>query len=126
MTPINYTIEDQKSNRCYYWKADSKADFRSMRAFLYATNTHLDSCFGGRLANVLDDIREMPVGETKYCVCSAWDCYTGKSLEDLSYIVNLINKSVERGEIDKQYGASGHGFSIRRTAKRYIYRPLNA
>lgn len=104
---------------------DAKTDFRAMRAFLMMGAT-IEKCFLSRLVDKLDEVREMPEGQTMFIICSDYDLCTGKTLDELNKRAELLCKHISEGLLSDRYAPHCAGFGIKRTAKSFLYIPLEA
>lgn len=109
----------------FLWKAEDKREFRTLRAFIFGINTHMAPCFMCRLADKMDDVRELKAGEEMYFIIAKYDCYTASTLEGINKTYAMMRNAVETGELSDNYKPYSDGFCIRRTAKRYEYHKLN-
>ena len=124
MAQVNYFTGYNKREG-FLWKAEDKKEFRTLRAFIFGTNTSMAPCFMYRLADKMDDVREMIPGEELYFLISKYECYTAHTLGAINTTYERMRNAVENGGLSENYKPFSDGFCIRRTAKRYEYHKLN-
>lgn len=106
------------------WNAD-KEGFRQMRSFLF-TEQAMHPGFLGRFCNVLDDIKEMPVGSTMFVITNKYECYGKSSLDELNDCSQTLERGVKRGDLTKEYEPDFvRAFYIKRTEKRFSFKNLD-
>lgn len=120
MRTYNVTFSESHYTSVFTYKANNE-DFRRMRRFIMRAENGLEKVFTDRLVDVLDDVKEMKVGETKFVITSEWDICTAETIEVFNMTIAREEKAVRRGDFGEE---SAHympndnmAFMIRRTPK---------
>ena len=117
----NFTVENKN---VLTWNADING-FLNMRSYLF-TEQNMDRAFMGRFCDAMDELKEMPVGSTKFVLTSKIECYTADSLERLNKISETLEKGVQCGDLANDYEPIYmYVFCIKRTEKRYNYKQMD-
>ena len=113
-----------ENGKALNWTAN-KEGFRQMRFFLF-TEQNMHPGFLGRFCNVLDDIKEMPIGSTMFVITNKYECYGKSSLDELNDCSQTLEKGVKRGDLTEEYKPDFvRAFCIKRTEKRFSFRNLD-
>ena len=120
MRTYNVTFSESNYTNVFTYKANNE-DFRSMRRYIMRAENGLEKVFTDKLVDVLDDVKEMKVGETKFVITSECEIYTAETIEVFNMTIAREEKAVRRGDFGKE---SAHfmpndnkAFMIRRTPK---------
>lgn len=120
MRTYNVTFSESNYTNVFTYKANNE-DFRRMRRYIMRAENGLEKLFTDKLVDVLDDVKEMKVGETKFVITSEWDIVTAKTIEVFNETIARMEKYVRRGDFGKE---SAHympkdntAIMIRRTPK---------
>lgn len=102
-------------------------DFRNMRRFLISIDCPMSKCHMSRFIDLIDEIRELPIGEEIFIISSEYEAHFEFSLDGLNKkiesIENWCRKEPDFGQhfIPHQHSA----FRIKRTAKMWKYASLD-
>lgn len=120
MRTYNVKFNENNYTNVYIYKANNE-DFRRMRRHIMRLKNGLDKLFTDQLVDVLDEVKEMKVGETKFVITSEWDICTAETIEVFNMTIAREEKAVRCGDFGKE---SAHympndnmAFMIRRTPK---------
>ncbi len=120
---IRKLIIDTNAKR---YRFDAAKDFKGLRSFLMlSSNCELIGL--ARLVDIIDDIKELAVGETMYVCPSKNSPSHSKDLEDLNRFCSSLSSACERGVVPAKYyePRTSEAFSVKRTERSYIYQTLD-
>ena len=101
MRTYNVTFSESNYTNVFTYKANNE-DFRRMRRYIMRAENGLEKVFTDRLVDVLDDVKEMKVGETKFVITSEWDIVTAETIEVFNETIAQMEKYVRRGDFGKE------------------------
>lgn len=123
MRTYNIALNGKEGFTCAY-KTD---DFRRMRRVLISLDCPMEKAHMSRFLDILDEIRELPIGEEVYVISSRYETYYGLSLEDINNKIASIERWCRReAEFAENYMPIPHSaFRIKRTPKMWKYASLD-
>lgn len=116
------TLDTKRSLR---FKAD---EFDNLRGFiiLQQVNTAIGVLGINSLMKCMDDVRELKVGETIFCIPAKVRCYWGNNLEKQNERANHWERLFKVNESFENYRPNwGYSFAIKRTEKGWVYRYID-
>ena len=116
------TLDTKRSLR---FKAD---EFNNLRGFiiLQQVNTAIGVLGVNSLMRCMDDVRDLKVGETIFCIPAESRCYWGDNLEKQNDRANYWERFFNEKGTCKDYRPNwGYSFAIKRTEKGWVYRYID-
>ena len=116
------TLDTKRSLR---FKAD---EFNNLRGFiiLQQVNTAIGVLGINSLMKCMDDVRELKVGKTIFCIPSKGGCYWGDNLEKQNERANYWERFFkEKRSYEDNRPNWGYSFAIKRTEKGWVYRSID-
>ena len=116
------TLDTKRSLR---FKAD---EFNNLRGFIILQQVNIAVGILGinSLMRVMDDVRELKVGEIIFCIPAKGRCYWGDNLEKQNERANHWERFFKEKRSCEDYRPNwGYSFAIKRTEKGWVYRYID-
>lgn len=123
MRTYNIILNGKEGFTCQY----KINDFRNMRRLLISLDCPMAKCHMSRFVDIIDEIRELPIGEEVFIISSEYEVYYDYSLSGLNQkIASIEDWCRKEPELGRHYIPHQHSaFRIKRTAKMWKYASLD-
>lgn len=124
MRTYSISFSETKTGNRFNYKTTNE-DFRRMRAFVLISNSgRMESCFVYRLVDVMDEIKDMKVGETKFVIASPYEVMTAKTIERFNATIAMMDEAA-RNELGEKYMYDQFSaFAVKRTPNLWKFSTL--
>lgn len=126
MRTYSISFNEQKVGNRFNYKT-TKEDFRRMRTFVMRVNSgRMESCFAHRLVDIMDDIKEMEIGQQMFVITSPFEVYTAPTIEKFNATIDMMERASKRDLGSNYMPDEFSAFVVKRTPSMWKYSSLTS